>query len=57
MTIQGRFATVDAHDIAETAPPLIGQIPLEMMDFVVDPRNQRLIGNPEHNGEQMLEAY
>jgi hypothetical protein len=36
---------------------LIGQVPLEMLDFVVDPQSQRLIGNPEHGGEQMLELY
>jgi hypothetical protein len=28
---------------------------LEYMDFVVDPRQQKLIGNPAHNGEQMYE--
>lgn len=38
-------------------PPLIGQIPLEMLDFVVDPRGQKLIGNPEHGGEHVIEMY
>jgi hypothetical protein len=38
-------------------PPLIGQIPLEMLDFVVDPRGQQLIGNPEHGGEHVIEMY
>jgi hypothetical protein len=36
---------------------LIGQVPLELLDFVVDPRAQKLIGNPAHGGEQMLEMY
>jgi hypothetical protein len=34
---------------------VIGQVPLELMDWVVDPKGQRLIGNPEH-GEQMLDV-
>jgi hypothetical protein len=36
---------------------LIGQIPLEALDFVVDPIGQRLIGNPEHNGEHMIDIF
>jgi hypothetical protein len=35
---------------------VIGQVPLELMDWVVDPKRQRLIGNPEHGGEYMVEA-
>ena len=31
---------------------VIGQVPLELMDWVVDSKGQRLIGNPEHGGEQ-----
>jgi hypothetical protein len=36
---------------------LIGQIPLEMLDFVVDPTGQKLIGNPDHFGEQMIDLF
>jgi hypothetical protein len=36
---------------------LIGQIPLERLDFVVDPQGNRLIGNPAHGGEHIIEAY
>jgi hypothetical protein len=36
---------------------LIGQIPLEGLDFVVDPQGQRLIGNPDHGGQHMIDAY
>jgi predicted aspartyl protease len=52
---QGRDCTVDVIEIPDGVPVLMGQIPLELMDFVVDPVNQRLIGNPEHNGEWVLE--
>jgi ABC-type tungstate transport system permease subunit len=34
---------------------VIGQVALELMDWVVDPKGQRLIGNPEHGGEQMID--
>jgi hypothetical protein len=36
---------------------LFGQVPLEVLDLVVDSRKQRLIPNPEHGGEQMTEEY
>ena len=39
------------------AQPLIGVIPLEILDFVVDPKRLRLIGNPEHGGERMFEMF
>jgi hypothetical protein len=36
-------------------PVLIGQLPLESLDFVVDPIGRRLIGNPDHGGEHMMD--
>ena len=33
------------------------RIPLEHLDFVVDLRNRRLIGNPAHGGEHVYEMY
>jgi hypothetical protein len=43
--------------LPDDCPVLIGQVPLEVLDFVVDPQGQRLIGNPAHGGEQILEIY
>lgn len=57
LTIMGRECTIDVLDVPDTIPVLIGQIPLEMLDFVVDLRGRKLIGNPEHGGEQMFEMY
>ena len=34
-----------------------GQVPLEVLDFVVDSRGKKLVGNPAHGGEQMTEEY
>jgi predicted aspartyl protease len=57
LTIQGRDCIVEAAEIPDECPVLIGQIPLEGLDFVVDPVGQRLIGNPEHGGEQMIDMF
>lgn len=55
VTILDRFCTVDVMEVPDDVPALIGQIPLEMLDLVVDLRNRRLMGNPAHNGEHVLE--
>src|SRR5262249_33749275 len=57
LTVQGRECTCDVMQIPDDCPVLIGQVPLELLDWVVDPIGQKLIGNPEHGGEQMLEAF
>jgi len=57
VTIQGRFCTVDVMEVPDDVPVLVGQIPLEMLDLVVDPQSCRLTGNPAHGGEHILELY
>jgi predicted aspartyl protease len=57
LTVQGRDCITDVSELPDECPVLIGQVPLELMDFVVDPGGQRLIGNPAHGGEQMIEIY
>lgn len=57
LTVMDRFCTVDVVEVPDEVPVLIGQIPLEMMDLVVDLQGRRLIGNPAHGGEQILELY
>lgn len=57
LTIQGRTCTMDVMEVPDDVPVLIGQIPLEHLDLVVDPRNRCLIGNPAHGGEHMYEMY
>ncbi len=56
LTIQGRSCTMDVMEVPDDVPVLIGQIPLEHLDLVVDLRSRRLIGNPAHGGEQVLEV-
>ncbi len=57
LTVQGRDCPVDITELPDGCPVLIGQIPLEAMDFVVDLPSRRLVGNPEHGGEQIIELY
>jgi len=57
LTIQGRRCTMDVMEVPDGVPVLIGQLPLEHLDFVVDLRNQVLIGNPAHGGEHVYELY
>lgn len=56
LTVQGRDCISDVAEIPDELPLVIGQVPLELMDWVVDPKGRRLIGNPEHGGEQMIEV-
>jgi predicted aspartyl protease len=57
LTIQGRSCTMDVLEAPDDVPVLIGQLPLEHLDLVVDLRNRCLIGNPAHGGEHMYEVY
>ncbi len=57
LTIEGRDCAVEVAELPDDCPPFIGVIPLEILDFVVDPKRQRLVGNPEHGGEQMFEMF
>ncbi len=57
LTIQGRDCAIDVGEIGDEFPVLIGQVPLELLDWVVNLRGQRLIGNPEHGGEHVMEVF
>ena len=57
LTIQGRACPTDVLEVPDDCPVLIGQIPLEAMDWVVDLTGRQLIGNPAHGGELIYEVY
>jgi predicted aspartyl protease len=57
LIIQGRECPTDVLEVPDGVPVLIGQIPLEYLDLVVDLRDRRLIGNPAHGGEHMFELF
>ena len=53
--IMGREATCDARVVPEGEPVRIGFSILTWMDWVVDVKGKKLIGNPAHGGEHILE--
>ncbi len=57
LTIGGRSCTMDVMEVPDDVPVLIGQLPLEHLDFVVDLQSRSLIGNPAHGGEHVYELY
>jgi len=57
LELMSRRETFDVIEIPEHVPNLLGQVPLEVLDFVVDAKRQRLTTNPAHGGEQMTEEY
>jgi hypothetical protein len=44
--VRGRNAVISALVGAAGSTPLLGQIPLEEMDFIVDPKSRELRPNP-----------
>jgi len=57
VTLLGRNEEMSVMENDEQTPPLIGYVVLEVLDFVVDPRSQKLIPNPEHGGKWMTDLY
>jgi len=57
LELMGRHGNFDVVQVDDDVPNLLGQIPLEYLDFVVDPNGRTLTPNPEHGGEQMSEEY
>jgi hypothetical protein len=55
LTVDGRDCVCDVTEVADACPVVTGQVPLELMDFVVDSGRRTLVGNPAHGGEHMLE--
>ena len=53
--VQGREIIAEAADSSPGVPPLLGQIPLESIDFHVDPNGQRLLPNPDSPDMAMIE--
>ena len=57
LEVMGRYGAFEVVGIDDDVPNLLGQIPLEYLDLVVDPKGQKLIPNPEHGDKQMSEEY
>lgn len=57
LEIQGRSGRFDVIEIPDSLPNLVGQIPLEDLDLVVDCQGRRLIPNPEHKNGVMYDEF
>ncbi len=57
LDLMGRHGNFDVVEVDDEVPNLLGQVPLEVLDFVVDAQRRKLIANPEHGGIQMTEEY
>lgn len=57
LELMGRKENFDVIEVPESVPNLLGQVPLEVLDLVVDSKRRKLVPNPEHGGEQMTEEY
>lgn len=57
LEIQGRTGRYDVVEVPDALPNVVGQIPLEDLDWVVDCRNQKLIPNPEHKHGELSDEF
>src|ERR1041385_4671106 len=57
LEIQGRTGRFDVVEVPDSLPNIVGQIPLEDLDWVVDCRNQKLIPNPEHKHGELCDDF
>ena len=57
LTVMGRDAPLDVAALPDACPVLIGYIPLEQLDLVVDPIRQCLVGDPFHNGQNLIDLF
>lgn len=52
--VQGRKCLVQAIEIPRDTRPLLGAIPLEQMDWHIDPLEEKLVGRPESPDKPLL---
>jgi predicted aspartyl protease len=57
LEIQGRSGTFEVVEVPDTLPNIVGQIPLERLDWVVDLRGRQLIPNPEHRNGELFDEF
>jgi predicted aspartyl protease len=55
--IGDRDIALDAMEVADECPVLIGQIPLEHLQYVVDMPNHRLVPSPANGGQWVLDMF
>ena len=57
LEIQGRSASFEVVEVPDELPNVVGQTPLEILDWVVDTRSRKLIPNPAHKNGEMCDDF
>jgi hypothetical protein len=57
LEIQGRSGRFDVIEVPDALPNVIGRIPLEDMDWVIDSQGRKLIPNPEHEPGVLYDEF
>jgi predicted aspartyl protease len=57
LELQGRSASFEVVEVPDELPNVIGQTPLEILDWVVDARGRQLIPNPAHPHGEMCDDF
>lgn len=57
LEVQGRTCRVEVIELPRGARPLLGAVPLELMDWHISPAGQRLLPNPESPEGPLLPLY
>ena len=57
LEVQGRSASFEVVEVPDELPNVVGQTPLEILDWVVDPRGRQLIPNPAHPHGEMCDDF
>ncbi len=55
--LKDRSIVMDILENDDNTPALIGYLLLEALDFVVDPKSQRVIPNPASDGKWFVDLY
>jgi hypothetical protein len=50
LTAHGHHCTCEVMELDDALPVLIGRMPLQLLDLVIDPDGRRLVGTPDHGG-------
>lgn len=56
LIVMERECSVDVVKVPDGCPPLLGRLPLRLLDLVIDEANACLVGNPDHGGEPMVDV-
>ena len=55
IVVADRDADMNVMELPIGTPPLMGYLVLESLDLYPDPKNQRLTGNPAHDGKMIMD--